>query len=548
MNTNYEYSNEIVPLIVTDEDRELVDRELICSKSQDFKIASRILRYLKGNDFRITPRKITKVGVQKGREFCIDSRGTGLSMSKAFIDAVSPPLIAGIIESHESLPKLTDIPQEVTDRHKPQVSIMEEHGRAIDMTFPAISRNVFNSDIVVYNETTDSYRKLKTEELNAPHIAVLKLSNLAVPKDFARDYVRYQASEREYNPARIVLESFENSIDMDVNRAKEIVFGFASKYFFNDEEIANTVWGHFLVATARLHLGIEDAMPPEFVPILSGDQGCYKSSAITMLFDYCKDQSIRSVVTASPEKFFSDITLRSTAAVMEFPEIENWLNLKNLNSFKAAVTDAFPEGRRPYDSAPTKWKRMSVWVGTTNNPDCVLIDRTSSYDRRFIPIRIASGTFIDTEAIESDRSLIWAAAVKLVRENILIRPHSLPSSLFAKLFEYQEEFFEECPLQDGALAYARGSNIVNPKHAMLCVFGQEDEDINTDQLRDVKAIYKKYLPSMGFEKQKVRLENGTRPYCYVRKVQLTDEQITEARKEVNTDRRRSIAFDELDDF
>ena len=527
---------------VSEDDLRLIARELDRLSYNQAAIGYRILQaVIDENIPGSLPTKFDPKGIQQAKDFFRET----YNYSTELLDGVSDICVAIIVNTSKSIKPLVQVPTDLTDKSRPQVEIIKEHERSVLMGFPGIARNVFTGETVCLNAAGE-YQTLPPEAMRVPHLYIADKANLFVPKDMAKDMVLMLSSQSPFNPARNALLACSKSHDLSIEEAKEIIFSIPETYMNNDEEVANQVFGYFLVCAARLHLGIEDALPPEFVPILGGEQGCYKSSFIEVLFNYVKDRSMWSVVTSSPEKFFSDITLRSTAACMEFPEIENWLNLKNLNAFKAAVTDAFPEGRRPYDTAPTKTKRMSVWVGTTNNADSVLIDRTSSYDRRFIPIRIPNGTFIDTESAARDTSRIWAAAVKLVEENVIHRPHALPKSVYANLSEYQDGFFDECPLQEGALAYARGSNFVYPPDTMLHVFGQRPEEIDPAQLKTIKAIYKKYLPMMGFEWKRQRVD-GSQVRMWVRKEPMSSEDLSNIQHEINSSRgNKLITFSSSD--
>ena len=534
MNTS---TDEKLPC-ASDSDLRLIASELNRLSVNKNAIGYRILEsVIEQRDVGDIPTRFDPKGVQQAKDFFRETYG----YSEEFLSNVSDVTVAIIVNTSKTIKSLVQIPTDLTDKSRPQVEIIKEHTNSVLMGFPGLARNVFTGESVCLNAAGE-YETLTPEAMRVPHLFIASKVNLFVPKDAARDLVLMLSSQSAFNPARNALLACSKSHDLSVEEAKEIIFSIPKDYMNNDEEVANQVFGFFMVASARLHLGIEDALPPEFVPILGGEQGCYKSSFIEALYNYANDRSMWSVVTSSPEKFFSDITLRSTAACMEFPEIENWLNLKNLNAFKAAVTDAFPEGRRPYDTAPTKTKRMSVWIGTTNNADSVLIDRTSSYDRRFIPIRIPSGTYIDTESAARNVSLIWAAAVKLVDERVIHRPHALPKSVYENLSEYQDGFFDECPLQEGALSYARGSNYVYPPDAMLRVFGQRPEEIDPAQLKTVKSIYKKYLPMMGFEWKRQRVEGG-QFRMWVRKEPYSSEELKNVQREINSARNnREINF------
>ena len=436
------------------------------------------------------------------------------------------------------------LPQRLPNSPQHYKEQVDADSLVVDFALPGIKRNLLTHEIV-YTRDDGSDVVIQGGSLNTIHLLIAELIEGSIPKDRAKDQVIFKADQNPWNPGRDFIQECQRHHSLTVQEAKQIVFSIASTYLHNDEELPNRVLGLWLIAHALNTFDMPNSQAPEYLPILAGEQGCYKSSFLRILFGgHTGERSLTSVVSTDPAAFFKDVTLVSTAWFMEFPEIERWLTKTHLNAFKGRVTDPFPEGRRPYDPLPSKFKRLSAWAGTTNNPLGILIDRSSAYDRRFIPIQIPAGTFIETKKLEEDLTKLWAAVMVCVEHGIAPNPHSLPADLYKDLAQYQEPFAEESPLQETLLAYARGNNEVNTLEALRCCFGLTAIAVTDEQFKEAKAIYRKYLTVQGFTSKKKRLK-GRQTWIYVRDVQLTSEEINENRKEVNRNRANIIRFDPL---
>ena len=226
---------------------------------------------------------------------------------------------------------------------------------------------------------------------------------------------------------------------------------------------------------------------------------------------------------------------------MELAEIERFLTPANVDSFKNLVTDTHPLGRRPYDVAATRFKRMSVWVGSTNHPTAVCVDRSSPYDRRIIPIWIPSGTFIDIDQMNDRVREIWGAVMRLYEKGYCVNPQGIPSNLYADLGSYQQDFIETTPREQSLIDYAKGVNIVVPSEACIRALGMTATDVDASDVRAARNIYKNLLPDMGFKEDRIR-SNGRRLSVFKRdaKSELNPVKLQEARSDINRERSTPI--------
>ncbi len=145
--------------------------------------------------------------------------------------------------------------------------------------------------------------------------------------------------------------------------------------------------------------------------VLIGDQGTGKSTAVATL--------------AMRPEWFNDTPadLRSKDArlalrgtwLMELAGLDS-LKRSELSAMKAFLTDAVDRFRPPYGRHDVRYKRSTVFVGTSNEQD-ILRDPTG--DRRFWPVET---TIIDLAALKRDREPLWAEAVERYQDGCQFWP------------------------------------------------------------------------------------------------------------------------------
>jgi hypothetical protein len=439
------------------------------------------------------------------------------------------------------LPSSLKLPGNDPEAYK---KLLESDSAVVDFAMPSIRRNVLTHELV-YEGGDGKHITLQGNDLNTIHLRIAQEVSGSIPKDRAKDQVLFKASQNLWHPGRDFINECRRKYDLSLEEAKQIVNNIASTYLHNDEKIPNIVLGLWLQAHACNTFDLPNAHAPEYLPILCGDQGCFKSSFLQILFGgLTGERSLTTIVSADPQAFFKDVTLVSTAWMMEFPEIERWLTKQNLNAFKGRVTDPYPEGRRPYDALVTRFKRYAVWAGTTNNPQGVLIDKSSNFDRRFIPIQIPSGQYIETELLEQNLEKLWAAVMVLVEAGIETRPHTLPNNLYGELVDYQSPFLEQSPVEGTLLAYASAVNEFSTADAIRCCFGVAEHEISDNLSQEAKQIFRKHLKMMGFTSKKKRVAGGG-IYVYLRDTKLTSQELRNRQADANRGRTNSIRFDSI---
>ncbi len=380
----------------------------------------------------------------------------------------------------------------------------------IEMTWPEIATDDVDNSMICRDETS-GWRPLDRSELKHPHHHVIDKTLCAIPPDRGRSGMEFLASKKRIHPLADTLQRCKRDYTGTDEAAIAIVENIAATYMNNEHPIPNMVLRNLLFTQAGLTMQDENITCPLFVPVLCGDQGTYKSSWWEVLATLGQPhlKHCYSVCSASPAHLINDITLRSTSAFMEIAETERYLTPSTLDGFKNLITDTHPIGRRPYDVAPTRFKRKSVWVGSSNHPTAVLVDRSSTYDRRIIPIWIPSGDFIDIDQMQARVSELWGAVMHLHEKGYCPTPQSIPPNLYGELGSYQRDFIEVTPKEQSLIDYARGVNLVDPSEACVRAFGLAERDVTATDVRDARNIYKATLPDMGFEETRIRM-NGKR--------------------------------------
>jgi putative DNA primase/helicase len=140
------------------------------------------------------------------------------------------------------------------------------------------------------------------------------------------------------------------------------------------------------------------------VPILEGDQGSGKSTAVRNLVPN------PAWVNDSPVKVGEKDGMDALRGhwIVEFAELESLSNRES-SKVKQFITGSVDTFRKAYGKDTEKFPRQCVMIGTVNPEEGYLKDPTGN--RRFWPIKTGPRGTIKTDWIERDRDQLWAEAM-----------------------------------------------------------------------------------------------------------------------------------------
>ena len=199
------------------------------------------------------------------------------------------------------------------------------------------------------------------------------------------------AEHRRFHPVKDWLASLKWDRKPRIDRWLHVAFGTA------DDDYHAAVGSKFLIAAVRRirHPGVKF----DHMPVLEGDQGIGKSTAIKILFG---------------EQWFSDAIPDELASkdaamallgiwVLEFAEIQHLIRneVEVIKAFLSRSTDRY---RPPYGRTYIERPRQGVLIGSTNSTDYL---RDTSGNRRIWPVKCEGA---DQDWIRENRDQLWAEA------------------------------------------------------------------------------------------------------------------------------------------
>lgn len=268
------------------------------------------------------------------------------------------------------------------------------------------------SDVLVWDEFAQTIRTLKPppwdpidcrspaagdwQDVDDVRLAAwcARHHDLHVGADTARAAVDVVARQRVVNPVVDYLEPlrWDGTLRLD---------GWLSTYLGADRsDYARLVGRYFLVsAVAR---AFRPGCKVDTMPILEGDQGARKSTAIATLFgaqwtsDTPPDMTSKDRFTALRDRW-----------CIEWGELDG-MGKADVDRLKGFLSSAVDDYRPSYGRSHVRVPRRSVFFGSVNR-DTYLRDETGN--RRFWPVRAGVTGRIDIEALARDRDQLWAEAV-----------------------------------------------------------------------------------------------------------------------------------------
>ncbi|MCC8972157.1 virulence-associated E family protein [Bradyrhizobium brasilense] len=237
--------------------------------------------------------------------------------------------------------------------------------------------------------------------------------------------VQMVAKERSYHPPLEYLESLEWDRQSRLERLFPDYFG------TNDDAYTTSIGRTFMIgAVARI---TQPGTKHDHIPIIEGNQGLGKSSALRRLFEPWFTDEIADLGS-------KDAALQMAGVwCIELSELDAYSRAETarIKAWTSRTVDRF---RPPYGSRVIESPRSCVFAGTTNH-DCYLKDETGN--RRFWPVRANKIKLCD---IERDRDQLWAEAVALYHAGVawwLLNPEAISQAKAEQMARLTDDPWEE---------------------------------------------------------------------------------------------------------
>jgi len=263
----------------------------------------------------------------------------------------------------------------------------------------------------------DEWHVVQGNELDMIYIHVALRSNVNIQPKRAKDIFEHLARSNPFEPTVELMDYCRSQHpDLTKEEAHKLLYSAGSRLFgvFEGEPLVDKrslrdlFFAKFLLNMALL--ARNPGSIPTWIPILIGEQGCGKSQLCRNLLPEAF-ASLFTPISNTLEQLAREQYRLHVGFLLELPEIDALMvGRKSTEWMKNLVTSPEDEVRFCYHAQTTSLVRRFGFIGTTNRED-IFRDGTGSYERRYIPIQIASGFKIPWEEMRDGlSSKLWAAA------------------------------------------------------------------------------------------------------------------------------------------
>ena len=298
-----------------------------------------------------------------------------------------------------SEPEEEDLPafdRDKTGKVKPIVRNLVKALRRPDVCGVRIGLDRFRDEIMLAAPGTDQWRPFGDADYVwlRDHLEGPKANFGPISKDLARDVVLAVAAEQEFDSATMWLESLP---DDGGSRCETFLID-----YFGAEDTQYHRAVSLYLWTARAGRVMQPGCKADMVPILVGEQGLGKSTAISALVP-----SVDFFTEVSFAEKDDDLSRKMRGKLIaEIGELRG-LHTKELEAIKAFITRTHEQWIPKYREFTTLFPRRLVFVGSTN-ADQFLADATGN--RRFLPVRVSR---VAVDKVKAVAPLCWAEARRL---------------------------------------------------------------------------------------------------------------------------------------
>lgn len=329
-------------------------------------------------------------------------------------------------------------------------------------------------------------RRLKDKDITWIRLAIAQTYQVEFAANVVHEVVSAIAEDRTYHPVVRYLSRIRWDGEKRIDRYLVDYLGVA------DSPLHRAISRRWFVSCVARAMGRgERPVKVDTVLVLAGPQGARKSTSFRTLAgsEWFNDSALDlrskdSLMTIRGTWLFELAELSATRA----------RDVETVKAFLSAQTDRF---RPPYGREPIESHRQVIFVASTNEAGFL---NDPSGARRFWPVTVGK---IDLEAIERDRSMLWAEAVEAWRAG---EPWWLTPEEDASLRDAQQQYRNEDPWQAAMEQWMEDA-----PHVERAKRGLRIADILVDVLEMDTDKHGKHhemrlggvLQSMGWEKRRV---------------------------------------------
>lgn len=310
-------------------------------------------------------------------------------------------------------------------------------------------------------------------------------------KEFFYDVVADAARHNQFHPVRDYLDGLNWDGEARIDRWL-VTYGGAE-----DSPYVRAVGSLLLVAAVRRIR--QPGVKFDEMPVLEGDQGTNKSSALVALAVNEEWFSDDLPLTADGKRVIEALAGRW---IVEAAELKG-MRKGEVEHLKAFLSRQIDRARMSYDRLVTEVPRQCVLVGTTNSSQYL---RDGTGNRRFWPVRIKR---FDLEDLRRDRDQLWAEAVMHEAQGASIR---LDSDLWPAAATEQQQRAVEDPYMLALAEFLHGHD---GKIRASAIWDFLDIP-RAQRTQEHNARIGEAMRALGWERKKLRF-GGTNPeWAYVR--------------------------------
>ena len=250
----------------------------------------------------------------------------------------------------------------------------------------------------IWEQLTDLIRQVYIEKIATTCTAGGKIARFS--QDRFHSAVMALAAIRQEDPVRVWLDELPPWDN-------EIRLPFLLDEFFGAGRDALAQWASIYMMLGPIQRAKKPGCELQQIPVLIGSQNIGKSTFLERILP----QEHRGMwlkqglhIQKDPQRNYEQI---SRALIVEYAELAG-VRHGEVEFLKSFLTTTIDQVRRPYARAPEDFPRRCVFVGTSNDYNCLPNDPTGN--RRFVVIPCPRKVIGALPWIEANRNQLWAEA------------------------------------------------------------------------------------------------------------------------------------------